>query len=112
MWLAYLSFFPSMGCLNHYFLKKRAMVIGIMVGGSSLGGLVRLSSCQSDDTDMAHHNNANYGPTVSRFRMVFQNCRPHQSTNSSLVQSHIKESATSTKSRSNDRFQILQRSRI
>lgn len=34
------SFFPSIGCVNHYFLKKRAMAIGIMVGGSSLGGLV------------------------------------------------------------------------
>lgn len=34
------SFFPSLGCLNHYFLKRRAMAIGIMVGGSSAGGLV------------------------------------------------------------------------
>jgi hypothetical protein len=34
------SFFPSMGCMNHWFLKKRAMAIGIMVAGSSLGGLI------------------------------------------------------------------------
>jgi MFS family permease len=37
------SFFPSMGCMNHWFLKRRAMAIGIMVGGSSLGGLVNFS---------------------------------------------------------------------
>src|SRR5579871_1596970 len=37
--VSHIRFFPSMGCLNHYFLKRRAMAIGIMVGGSSAGGL-------------------------------------------------------------------------
>jgi hypothetical protein len=33
-------FFPAIGCVNHYFLKRRALAIGIMVSGASLGGLV------------------------------------------------------------------------
>jgi hypothetical protein len=41
-------FFPSLGCLNHYFLKRRSMAIGIMVGGSSLGGLVCHASFSTD----------------------------------------------------------------
>jgi hypothetical protein len=40
-----------MGCVNHYFLKKRAMAIGIMVGGSSLGGLVCFPQVQCYNAD-------------------------------------------------------------
>jgi len=42
-------FFPALGCLNHYFLKRRAMAIGIMVGGSSAGGLVFSSPNRSSN---------------------------------------------------------------
>jgi hypothetical protein len=70
-------FFPSMGCLNHYFLKRRAMAIGIMVGGSSLGGLVLPLFTRMLRSDMADNYFEYYECPVLGIRMVGKNSRLH-----------------------------------
>src|SRR5271156_6319583 len=34
------SFFPSVACLSHWFRRKRALAMGIVYSGSSIGGVV------------------------------------------------------------------------
>src|SRR5277367_2699829 len=34
------SFFPSVACLSHWFRRKRALAMGIVYSGSSIGGVI------------------------------------------------------------------------
>src|SRR5438105_3915769 len=34
------SFFPSVACISHWFRKRRAIAMGILYSGSSVGGVV------------------------------------------------------------------------
>lgn len=33
-------FLPALGCVSHHFFKRRALATGIVVTGSSVGGIV------------------------------------------------------------------------